>query len=787
VIRNTVVGTSPLVVNSIASTTANLTEFQVNGTKVLEVTPAGGLNQNGTRLFSQPVNTDNTFFGFSSGNSTSTTGSSNTGLGAGSLFGVTSGFENTGVGVNSLRGTTTGFRNTGVGINASRNITTGNANTFVGQDSGFNVSQLATANNSTAIGNGSFTDKSNQMVFGNASVSEFKFDRNTGAIALLPQIITSSSEPNLFNRTSTITNSFRGHDILHTTNGDMVDGFGSIIGFNIRDNANVINTIGYIGSVRSGADSSGRLVFNTATTGSLTEKMTILPNGNIGIGTASPSAKLDVQSAQVTFRDNTTTTTRLDFDLGVDVPRMTFYNSNTANFEIAYRGAFAPGPQNIGTLTVNTNNPLSFGTNATERMRITSDGNVGIGTTSPAQKLDVVGKIRVTDDVVLAQINGRIDYDNNNAGGSLRFFSTSSAAERMRITASGNVGIGTSAPAQSLTITREVFPSLGLYSTFNFDENRNWTIRTNAFGDGNWGGLAILQSNAKFADPTLLRFGIDTAGRVGIGIPENTAVSAQLQVKSGATTRVPLIVDSLTSQTANLQEWKVNGSNVITIANNGNIGGNVDFITNDKALRNFNGATYASVAPTFEGTKISRNIADTNPALIVNLASSTATGNIQVWQKATDAKSFIDNRGQFYKNEVRLTLTEPTFTNPSTGLFVYTITSTQLNDNDEIYIIKTATADNQTYKVVVPNTSKNVRIWVRILPGGFNGTTNLLETAKSTSEFVKLVFEESTSFGGSNFYDGTESYLATNIDHALLFENINGKQKCITEVYINEI
>jgi hypothetical protein len=158
-----------------------------------------------------------------------------------------------------------------------------------------------------------------------------------------------------------------------------------------------------------------------------------------------------------------------------------------------------------------------------------------------------------------------------------------------------------------------------------------------------------------------------------------------------------------------------------------------------------------------------------------------------VWQKATDAKSFIDNRGQFYKNEVRLTLTEPTFTNPSTGLFVYTITSTQLNDNDEIYIIKTATADNQTYKVVVPNTSKNVRIWVRILPGGFNGTTNLLETAKSTSEFVKLVFEESTSFGGSNFYDGTESYLATNIDHALLFENINGKQKCITEVYINEI
>jgi hypothetical protein len=34
------------------------------------------------------------------------------------------------------------------------------------------------------------------------------------------------------------------------------------------------------------------------------------------------------------------------------------------------------------------------------------------------------------------------------------------------------------------------------------------------------------------------------------------------------------------------------------------------------------------------GTIIQRNVADTNPALIVNLANASATGNIQVWQKA---------------------------------------------------------------------------------------------------------------------------------------------------------
>jgi hypothetical protein len=45
------------------------------------------------------------------------------------------------------------------------------------------------------------------------------------------------------------------------------------------------------------------------------------------------------------------------------------------------------------------------------------------------------------------------------------------------------------------------------------------------------------------------------------------------------------------------------------------------------------------------GTTISRNVADTNPALIVNLANASATGNIQVWQKAGVAKAVIDNGG----------------------------------------------------------------------------------------------------------------------------------------------
>jgi hypothetical protein len=46
------------------------------------------------------------------------------------------------------------------------------------------------------------------------------------------------------------------------------------------------------------------------------------------------------------------------------------------------------------------------------------------------------------------------------------------------------------------------------------------------------------------------------------------------------------------------------------------------------------------------GAIISRNIADTNPALIVNLANASATGNIQVWQKAGTAQLAINGTGE---------------------------------------------------------------------------------------------------------------------------------------------
>jgi hypothetical protein len=672
IIRNTLTTTIPLVVNSIASTTANLTEFQVNGAKVLEVTPVGGLNQNGARLFSQPVNDTNTLFGSFSGG-TNTTGTNNTALGRASLNALTS-----------------GGNNTALGISSGRTITTGGLNTFVGTSSGFNASQLATASNSTALGFESFTDKSNQMVFGNASVTEFKFDRNTGAIALLPRVNASAADGHVFESTTTATDSIGGNLVLRrTTTNAMADGFGYGIIFQLRDSDNVDNSVVRLQVARSGADNSGRLLFSTMNTGTLTEKMTILPDGKVGIGTASPATILSVITGSNTD--------------GIEIRR----NSNTENDYglLAFRVATTDGAvkqAEIRTLRVGSGGgTLAFHTyngtagNSPERMRIRDDGNVGIGTSSPVAKLQLslstapttISKANTYIGVGSTE-NANNSYrligfgyssttnnypayfgyqEKNNSGetnGDFVFLTRSvttntEPSERMRILANGNVGIGTSSPATLLDVSQALD---GTTLRISSQQNNASHISTTPYGSleffsadnsgagaGNRGSIKVLPTGAAGAGARMTlsvasndtldveRLRINEDGLVGIN---ETSPTAQLVVKSGAVDRVPLIVNTLASQTANLAEFKLNGANKAYIENGGMIrtGEGIANITTSNNSRLLLGDT---------GAIIRRNINDANPALIVNLENSSATGNIQVWQKAGSALSQISNAGIF--------------------------------------------------------------------------------------------------------------------------------------------
>ena len=97
--------------------------------------------------------------------------------------------------------------------------------------------------------------------------------------------------------------------------------------------------------------------------------MVIDTSGNVGIGTTTPNALLNVAGVNPRFRIDNTSGTASVFRIGAD-----------------------SGNAWLGT---ESNSPLYFMTNASERMRIDSSGNVGIGTTSPNAKLDVAGPLRI--------------------------------------------------------------------------------------------------------------------------------------------------------------------------------------------------------------------------------------------------------------------------------------------------------------------------------------------------------------------------------------------------------
>ena len=106
------------------------------------------------------------------------------------------------------------------------------------------------------------------------------------------------------------------------------------------------------------ADNSGVLNLQTANT----TAVTIDTSQNVGIGTTSPTAKLDVAG-----------------------------NGRSGN--VYNTGLTIAQPGN--SITYPADNTLAFNTISTERMRIDSSGNVGIGTASPAARLEVQGSVRI--------------------------------------------------------------------------------------------------------------------------------------------------------------------------------------------------------------------------------------------------------------------------------------------------------------------------------------------------------------------------------------------------------
>lgn len=183
-----------------------------------------------------------------------------------------------------------------------------------------------------------------------------------------------------------------------------------------------------------------------------TEKMRITAGGNVGIGETSPSSKLHVVGSSLTN---------------------TFRVTDAANYTICMG---YEGTGNIGLIsTLGATASLALGTNQTARMTITGGGNVGIGTSSPAQALSIgdgtsTKYVRVQGSVADSYFGSDSvgTFLGNNSNAALYFQVNST--ERMRITSGGNVGIGTTTINDKLDVYGNIRTSVNTsyYSVSNY-------------------------------------------------------------------------------------------------------------------------------------------------------------------------------------------------------------------------------------------------------------------------------------------------------------------------------
>lgn len=160
------------------------------------------------------------------------------------------------------------------------------------------------------------------------------------------------------------------------------------------------------GPVTSGSAPTA-MQFFTGNNGSGIERMRINSAGNVGIGTVSPLARIHVQGAAdvlVGRFENTNSTGYTEVQVrnngGTDFDRIQFGIGGTATGNIYQNKGYVLAASSIDGLILQASKASGIVQvltgGSTERMRIDASGNVGIGTATPGAKLEVVGNVNVS-------------------------------------------------------------------------------------------------------------------------------------------------------------------------------------------------------------------------------------------------------------------------------------------------------------------------------------------------------------------------------------------------------
>jgi hypothetical protein len=346
----------------------------------------------------------NTFVGYQAGLSSAVSSTNaadfNTAVGYQAMSSNTTGALNTATGYGALAPNTTGFENVAYGAYALTKMTTGSRNIALGSYAGRYIADNATGNtngtNSIFLGHGArpFADgDTNEIVIG------FDFNGNGSNSVTL------------------------GNDSITKTI--------------LKGNVGVGTTAPLSKLVVVGTGSTTARAFEIDNN-LYSPKVVVLDNGNVGIGTITPISALQISSNGAGFPNSGATLWLDDTDPAVDasVDKWGLVSDAGTFSIISTNNTFTAGYAPISIVRA-TNSPdiarIVFSTAlGSERARIDSNGNVGIGTTAPFAKVAIVG--------VGSTTARAFEIDDN------------LYSPKVVVLDNGNVGIGTTTPVQKLEV-----------------------------------------------------------------------------------------------------------------------------------------------------------------------------------------------------------------------------------------------------------------------------------------------------------------------------------------------
>ena len=329
-------------------------------------------------------------------------------------------------------------------------------------------------------------------------------------------------------------------------------------------------------SVASGNVKLGGTALSAATDVPLAgNNLTFSGTGNVGIGTTTPAQALEVAGTTAPTTAGTSPQLRLSRP-GTNSVKW----PNTFDVGI---GSYAAGVNSQTRVDFNLGNGATGTPDATV-MTLNGSGNVGIGTSTPAVGLHVAGQMRTDVGMQFSDRNNPTNnFEWYNVNGVAQLYSSVGAATRLAVTTGGSVGIGTSTPGQRLEVAGATgaTTTVGTLGLLRLSRPQTSGVKYgNAFDInlGTYGGNAESQSQVDFRlangttdtpDQTVLS--LQGNGNVGIG---TTTPAQRLDVTGGSikisTAGQGLVFPDGTTQTTATRALSISGQSLTL----GGAGGN---------------------------------------------------------------------------------------------------------------------------------------------------------------------------------------------------------------------